>query len=61
MRQWDPTMECIVFRSGGLKEYIPAVFVGDSLVIRAIRNPWMTPTGHPFDGNEFLVYIWAID
>jgi hypothetical protein len=44
----------------GIREYIPAVFVGDSLIIRAIRGPALPPFGH-FDGTEFVAYIWAID
>lgn len=44
----------------GLREYIPAVFVGDTLIIRAIRQPAMAIYG-PFDGIEYVAYIWAID
>jgi len=44
----------------GLREYIPAIFVGDTLIIRAIRAP-MSPLFGPFDGYEYVGYIWAID
>lgn len=44
----------------GLREYIPAVFVGDQLIIRAIRQPTVATCG-PFDGIEYVAYIWAID
>ena len=44
----------------GLREYIPAVFIGDALIIRAIRNPILSHSGL-FDGNEYVAYIWAID
>jgi hypothetical protein len=44
----------------GLREYIPAIFVGDTLIIRAIRQPTMATFG-PFDGIEYIAYIWAID
>jgi hypothetical protein len=44
----------------GLREYIPAVFVGDTLIIRAIRAPTLSSMVH-FDGIEYVAYIWAID
>ena len=44
----------------GLREYVPAVFVGDSVIIRAIRLPTLQLSG-PFDGIEYIGYIWAID
>jgi hypothetical protein len=44
----------------GLREYIPAIFVGDTLIIRAIRAPTSPHVG-PFDGYEYVGYIWAID
>ena len=44
----------------GLREYIPAIFVGDTVIIRAIRVPTLQPSG-PFDGIEYIAYIWAID
>lgn len=44
----------------GLREYIPAIFVGDSLILRSVRlSPGML-VGH-FDGTEYIAYIWAID
>ena len=44
----------------GLREYIPAIFVGDTVIIRAIRMPTLQLSG-PFDGIEYIAYIWAID
>ena len=44
----------------GLREYIPAIFVGDTLIIRAIRAP-TSPLFGPFDGYEYVGYIWAIE
>ena len=44
----------------GLREYIPAVFVGDTLIIRAIRAAAPSSLLH-FDGIEHIAYIWAID
>ena len=44
----------------GLREYIPAVYVGDTVLIRAIRRPTI-PGCRPFDGIEYAAYIWAID
>lgn len=44
----------------GLREYIPAIYVGDSLIIRCIRFPPHVSVGH-FDGTEYVAYIWSID
>ena len=44
----------------GLREYIPAIFVGDTVIIRAIRVPAIQPPGQ-FDGIEYVAYIWAIN
>jgi hypothetical protein len=44
----------------GLREYIPGIFVGDSLIVRAIRISPTMLVGH-FDGTEYVAYIWAID
>ena len=50
----------------GLREYIPGVYVGDEVVLRAIRVvPVHAPPppgfGGWFDGREHIVYIWYID
>jgi hypothetical protein len=44
----------------GLREYIPAVFVGDTLIIRAIRATAPSSLVN-FDGIQYIAYIWAID
>ena len=43
----------------GLREYVPAIFVGDTIIVRAIRAP--SRFFGPFDGYEYVAYIWAID
>ena len=46
----------------GLREYIPPIYVGDSVFIRAIRVGY--GYGHPkgnCDGCEHVAFIWAID
>lgn len=47
----------------GLREYIPAVYVGDAIVLRSIRVfPVRGPQAEGwFDGREHIVYIWYID
>jgi hypothetical protein len=44
----------------GLREYIPAIFVADTVIIRAIRLPINSPVAC-FDGTEYIAYIWTID
>ena len=50
----------------GLREYIPGVYVGDKIIVRAIRvlslhAPLPPGFGGWFDGREHVVYIWYID